>query len=107
MSFLEDRPKLLKSQVKVSTVNVGTTSTLLLKADPNRIGWLIGPPRTDDFTVSFGQAAALGAGLHMDPGGAPLKVGFDATLMLATLPVYAISDTNAQDVQVTEVILIG
>jgi hypothetical protein len=107
VSIIADRQKLLKAQVRVSTVNVGTTSTALLKADPNRIGWIVGPPVTDDFTISFGTSAALGLGLHMHATGLPLKIGFGADLMLATLPVYAISDTNAQDIQVTELVLIG
>jgi hypothetical protein len=54
------------------SVTIGTTDTLLLSANPRRVGLYISPPLTNHVTLAFkGMAAVLDSGMQLFPDPAP------------------------------------
>lgn len=87
-------------QLAHSTVNVGTSSTLLAAANPNRTYLLLQNDSANDIYVEFGGTAVVGDGIRLNSGGGSLEIS-GRNGNLDTRVVNAIS-TVAGDALVTE-----
>jgi len=86
-----------------TTTSVGTSSTALLDALPNRIAVIINVPPTNRFTLSLESTAVIDEGITLQSNGNPVIFTIAQHGELVTRAWSAISATSSQNVTVIEV----
>jgi hypothetical protein len=81
---------------------VQTASTLLLAANPNRLGVIISAPDATRVTLSLNNPAVLGFGIDLYEDDPPFQLRARDYGNAVMGPIYAIADTAARRVTVWE-----
>lgn len=90
-------------QSSQNSVLVGTTSTLLIGASPNRCGLIISSPKTNPVTISNQNPAVDGFGITLRPDTDTLVLSDEDTGDWIKQNLYAISVTAAEQIGFIEV----
>lgn len=92
--------RLLRDQ---SNATVTGASTKILPENPRRKGVIISCPAVASVWVSFVGDAAVGRGIRLPPGGAPLVLVAEWAASVLTEQISAISTGAAENVGVVDI----
>lgn len=85
------------------TTTVGTTPTILLANNPERIAWQIVNRDVAAIGVGFSQGVTVSNAITIAPGGGMLSAVIEDDGELVTFPVFAVSAAGGATVYVVEV----
>ncbi len=93
-----------KSGVYTKVVNVGTSATELTGESPMRMTLIVSCPASTRITISQDPNVTDANGIILNNGGGPLVLDIQRHGSIVTRRLFAVSQTSAQNVGVTEVI---
>lgn len=93
-----------KTQVKITSVAVQTTSTQLLKNDANRIAIIFPIPQTNPIWMMPGAVAVANRGFQTYATGHLETIDVQKHGQLAMMDWYGISPAGAQTIDIAEVL---
>lgn len=90
-----------------STVTVTTTSTRILRQNPERVGYLLINTGNSRVDLSFEQVIVTGESIPLGPGGGSLSVSVEEDFTMSTYPLFGQAITASSTVRIIEIVRVS